>query len=203
MKQSGHQKMRVIAFSAGIIVVLGSVAARAQQSTLPIQYFIFIVQENHSFDNYFGTYPGANGIPTGIKLAKYPGGRLVKSLFLTQVPNVPHDLGHSWTSALLAYDNGAMDGFLWGAYPAGTNYYGEAIPVPTPNPALVQIVESPDSKQSAMRQLRMDGRRISSHGFMDNEDPTEPSVPDIPEDRVESAPSPSASPSPRMPKWAD
>lgn len=26
-----------------------------------IQHLIFIVQENHSFDNYFGTYPGANG----------------------------------------------------------------------------------------------------------------------------------------------
>ena len=29
----------------------------------PIQHLIFIVQENHSFDNYFGTYPGANGFP--------------------------------------------------------------------------------------------------------------------------------------------
>ena len=28
----------------------------------PIKHLIFIVQENHSFDNYFGTYPGANGI---------------------------------------------------------------------------------------------------------------------------------------------
>jgi phospholipase C len=28
----------------------------------PIQHLIFIVQENHSFDNYFGTYPGAKGI---------------------------------------------------------------------------------------------------------------------------------------------
>jgi phospholipase C len=27
-----------------------------------IQHIIFIVQENHSFDNYFGTYPGANGL---------------------------------------------------------------------------------------------------------------------------------------------
>ena len=28
-------------------------------SNIPIQHFIFIVQENHSFDNYFGTFPGA------------------------------------------------------------------------------------------------------------------------------------------------
>jgi phospholipase C len=26
-----------------------------------IHHIIFIIQENHSFDNYFGTYPGANG----------------------------------------------------------------------------------------------------------------------------------------------
>lgn len=31
----------------------------------PIQHLIFIVQENHSFDNYFGTYPGANGVSLG------------------------------------------------------------------------------------------------------------------------------------------
>jgi phospholipase C len=31
-----------------------------------IQHIIFIVQENHSFDNYFGTYPRANGIPRGL-----------------------------------------------------------------------------------------------------------------------------------------
>ncbi len=26
-----------------------------------IEHVVFIIQENHSFDNYFGTYPGANG----------------------------------------------------------------------------------------------------------------------------------------------
>ncbi len=33
-----------------------------------IQHIIFIVQENHSFDNYFGTYPSANGLPLGLAL---------------------------------------------------------------------------------------------------------------------------------------
>jgi phospholipase C len=33
-----------------------------------IQHLIFIIQENHSFDNYFGTYPGANGFPVGISI---------------------------------------------------------------------------------------------------------------------------------------
>jgi phospholipase C len=29
-----------------------------------LQHLVFIVQENRSFDSYFGTFPGANGIPT-------------------------------------------------------------------------------------------------------------------------------------------
>ena len=36
--------------------------------TSKIQHLIFIVQENHSFDNYFGTYPGANGISSNTTL---------------------------------------------------------------------------------------------------------------------------------------
>jgi len=41
----------------------------AQDASTPagaakLQHLIFIVQENRSFDHYFGTYPGADGIPT-------------------------------------------------------------------------------------------------------------------------------------------
>jgi phospholipase C len=32
-----------------------------------IQHLIFIVQENRSFDHYFGTFPGADGIPTNAR----------------------------------------------------------------------------------------------------------------------------------------
>ncbi len=27
----------------------------------PIQHVVLIIKENHCFDNYFGTFPGANG----------------------------------------------------------------------------------------------------------------------------------------------
>ncbi len=37
-----------------------------------IQHIIFIIQENHSFDNYFGAYPGANGLPLGIAIPLDP-----------------------------------------------------------------------------------------------------------------------------------
>src|SRR5438128_1423661 len=31
-----------------------------------IQHIVFIVKENRSFDNYFGTFPGADGATTGV-----------------------------------------------------------------------------------------------------------------------------------------
>jgi len=34
------------------------------QGIFKLDHLIFIVQENRSFDHYFGTYPGADGIPT-------------------------------------------------------------------------------------------------------------------------------------------
>jgi phospholipase C len=40
----------------------------ASGSGSKIQHLIFIVQENHSFDNYFGTYPGVNGLPMGVAI---------------------------------------------------------------------------------------------------------------------------------------
>ncbi len=32
-----------------------------RQSSTPIQHVVIITKENHTFDNYFGTFPGANG----------------------------------------------------------------------------------------------------------------------------------------------
>ena len=38
-------------------------AAPALQGIRKIQHVIIIMQENRSFDSYFGVYPGADGIP--------------------------------------------------------------------------------------------------------------------------------------------
>ncbi|HKS59844.1 MAG TPA: alkaline phosphatase family protein, partial [Thermoplasmata archaeon] len=31
-------------------------------ATPPIEHVVILVKENHTFDNYFGTFPGADGI---------------------------------------------------------------------------------------------------------------------------------------------
>jgi phospholipase C len=45
-------------------------AAAARTPTTPIRHLVVLMQENHSFDNYFGTYPGADGPPAGTCLPR-------------------------------------------------------------------------------------------------------------------------------------
>src|ERR671939_480472 len=44
------------------LLLLPSSTAMAQPSNLPINHIIVIYQENRSFDNLFGKFPGANGL---------------------------------------------------------------------------------------------------------------------------------------------
>ena len=47
-------------------ILLGGTALAAGGT--PIEHVIILIMENRSFDNYFGTFPGANGIPAGVCL---------------------------------------------------------------------------------------------------------------------------------------
>jgi phospholipase C len=82
-----------------------------------IRHVVIIMQENRSFDSYFGTYPGADGIPG---LAGHPG----------TLPCIPdpqsqgcmrpfHDIAksnlggpHGHADAVADIDGGKMDGFI-------------------------------------------------------------------------------------------
>lgn len=80
----------------------------------PIKHIVVIMQENRSFDNYFGTYPGANGIPKNVCMPANPdqpnNGQCVKP-FLSINP-VSEDMPHTYQASTAAYDNGKMDGFM-------------------------------------------------------------------------------------------
>ena len=95
----------------------------APDNTIPIKHFIYIIQENITYDHYFGTYPGGEGIPVGTKLAFLPGGKPEVAPFHLHATAIPHDLNHSWQAAHLAFDNGKMDGFLWAEWPAALRFY--------------------------------------------------------------------------------
>ena len=81
-----------------------------------IKHFVFIMQENRSFDHYFGTYPGANGIPPGVTLKDPKDGTMVAPF---------HDTGdinrggpHDWDNAQGSINKGKMDGFVIESYKA-------------------------------------------------------------------------------------
>ncbi len=86
---------------------------RADRGLDKITHVIWIIQENHSFDNYFGTFPGADGIPLSTCLPKLPGGKSCVKPFHMPKGEPVCDLNHLWNAAHAAYDNGHMDGFVW------------------------------------------------------------------------------------------
>ena len=171
----------IIACLVFVSFSFGASRASAQGSAgIPIEHFIYIIQENHSFDNYFGTYPNANGIPAGTLLPDFPGGPLVHRPFLSHRATIPFDIPHGWTSSILAYDNGAMDGFMWAEWEQALLYYGQSIPVPTPVPGLVTIKKKTTPKSSASSRPDLEsplaGEVLSPNGAADDEDEADPFV---------------------------
>jgi phospholipase C len=75
-----------------------------------IEHVIVIMQENRSFDEYFGTYPGADGIPKGVCVPDPANGGCVRPF------HDPNDVDrggpHDRASAVADVDGGAMDGFV-------------------------------------------------------------------------------------------
>jgi uncharacterized protein (TIGR03437 family) len=106
-----------------ILVAILVVSRRAPtQSTPPppappglekIQHFVFIMQENRSFDHYFGTYPGAEGLPPGVCIPNPAGGACVAPFHDAQPVN--QGGAHNWANALNCINGGLMDGFIAGA----------------------------------------------------------------------------------------
>lgn len=89
---------------------LASEARPAAAVSIPIKHVIIIVKENHTFDNYFGAYPGADGtlVPGGQNLCDTPQGKVPCS----RAPDAPtHDTDHSHASGVIDWNNGKMDGW--------------------------------------------------------------------------------------------
>ena len=99
----------------------GRVAAQsARPARTPIEHFIVLMQQNHSFDNYFGSYPGADGIPEGTCVPVEPGradSECVRPFRLGTTPS--RDLPHDAAAFRLQYRDGAMDGFVAAAARSG------------------------------------------------------------------------------------
>jgi phospholipase C len=102
--------------AAALVLLAGWVSdARAADGIHKIRHVVVIMQENRSFDSYFGTFPGADGIPMhhGVPTVCAPDplrDRCVRPF------HDPHDVNiggpHEQNAFDTDYDGGGMDGFV-------------------------------------------------------------------------------------------
>jgi phospholipase C len=88
-------------------------AAVPHPATTPIKHFVFLMQGGRTFDNYFGTYPGADGLGAGTcqpLSVSGPAGRCVKPFLLDNSERAP--LGASATIIASQWNGGKMNGFV-------------------------------------------------------------------------------------------
>src|SRR6266487_103350 len=133
---SRRRFLQIAAASSGLAVtgsdLLSQAVANASSMTRPngsngIRHVAILMQENRSFDHYFGTFPGVRGFsdPKAIKL---PNGQSVfqqpdpanpdgylepfhMSTITTGAAAIP-DLSHDWRAQHQSWNNGLMDGWL-------------------------------------------------------------------------------------------
>jgi len=93
-----------------------------------IQHIVFIMKENHSFNNIFGTFPGVTGATSG----PVSDGSIIP---LNHLTDEVRDMGHDWNDQLTAINGGLMNQFdlvnlgnIDGDYKSMGQYYQTDIP---------------------------------------------------------------------------
>src|ERR1700756_4437562 len=97
-----------------------------------IEHVVILIQENRSFDHYFGSYRGVRGFsdqsaafqqPDPANTTSSPVGTLLPFHLDTSTTNAActHDITHDWVPQHQSWNNGAMDGFLSSRLPIDSN----------------------------------------------------------------------------------
>jgi phospholipase C len=135
MKSSAHVRhLATAGVLAALLCLLGSHADTVGRTRTPapgsvdgihkIRHIVIIMQENRSFDSYFGTYPGADGIPMydGLPRACVPdpkNGGCQRPYH--DANDLNHGGPHGESSATADINGGKMDGFIAQAQASGRN----------------------------------------------------------------------------------
>ncbi|MBV8373179.1 MAG: hypothetical protein JOY69_07945 [Candidatus Eremiobacteraeota bacterium] len=85
-------------------MVAPPVTATSTPAAAHIDHVVIVIQENRSFDNFFATFPGAEGTRYG---RMHTGARVR----LASGPLATRDLSHAYSTWVKDYDNAKMDGF--------------------------------------------------------------------------------------------
>jgi phospholipase C len=94
----------------GLMLMLSACLSNGSSSSTPsvaaqhIKHIIFLIKENRTFDNYFGTYPGANGAATAVDSEG-------ETIPLQHEKDSIPDIEHAPQGTRMAYDSGKMDQF--------------------------------------------------------------------------------------------
>src|SRR6266478_4600239 len=97
-----------------------------------IEHVVILIQENRSFDHYFGSYRSVRGFsdqstafqqPDPANTANSPLGALLPFHLDTSTTNAActHDITHDWVPQHQSWDNGSMDGFVTSRLPIDSN----------------------------------------------------------------------------------
>src|SRR5215469_9605749 len=97
-----------------------------------VQHVVILIQENRSFDHYFGSYKGARGFsdPSNAYKQPYAGNTTASPTGLlfpfhldTSKWNAPctHDIDHGWIAQHKSWNDGANDGFVTSHIPINAN----------------------------------------------------------------------------------
>ncbi len=111
---------------AAIPGIPGPISACAKLTD--IEHVVILIQENRSFDHYFGSYKGVRGFadqsaafqqPYPNNTSSAPIGKLLPFHLDTVNTNAActHDISHDWIPMHQSWNNGAMDGFATSLQP--------------------------------------------------------------------------------------
>jgi phospholipase C len=108
-------RIRRVVSTAGMLgvglVLLSPTPTTAQVSGIhKIKHVVVIMQENRSFDTYFGTFPRADGFPPNVCVPDPAKGTCVRPFH--NPADVNHGGPHGAAAAVADIDGGAMDGFI-------------------------------------------------------------------------------------------
>ncbi|MFF4358815.1 alkaline phosphatase family protein [Streptomyces sp. NPDC001604] len=105
--------MRVLLVALLLLLTGSGTAASTSRSDTPVQHFVYLMQGDRTFDHYFGTYPGADGLPAGAGQPRDPAhsrAGTVEPYPLHGSP--PLSPGAGPRLVRQQYDGGRMDGFF-------------------------------------------------------------------------------------------
>jgi phospholipase C len=116
----------------GSKMITGNGGSGACAKITDIEHVVILMQENRSFDHYFGSYRGVRGFadqsaafqqPYPGNTSSSPAGVLLPFHLDTTKLNAActHDITHDWVPMHQSWNNGAMDGFVTSRLPINAN----------------------------------------------------------------------------------